>query len=365
MSKTLPKKYLLNVVQFIQHPALLNDRSHSKTQLTVLKSLYGLPLNQEELEIYFKGTGKPYAPKEEREATFIAGRRAGKTSKLAAPIAVYEAFRDHGLPKNDEAFVMLVGPTMKQAAIALRHIKNYIRSSAVLAECIVSSTRNDLRLNNGVVISCFARTHDSIRGRTVILALLDEIAFWSDGAERGDSVEQVIDALRPGMVTARTAKLIKSSTPFEKVGLLWHDFSHRTQLNFPVWQLATAHMNPSISSDVLARELQRDEEKFRREFEAEFTDSITSWIASDLLDPCVVAGRTELPFQAGLIYAAALDPASRRNDFTLAILHKGPGETVVVDKIKRWSGKGNTPIPFEYVLADLSQLGTSESVKCF
>jgi hypothetical protein len=38
--------------------------------------------------------------------------------------------------------------------------------------------------------------------------ILDEIAFWFDGAERGDSVEQVeqvIDALRPGMVTVRGA----------------------------------------------------------------------------------------------------------------------------------------------------------------
>ena len=106
----------------------------------------------EELDIHFRGTGKPYDAQEQREATLIAGRRAGKTGKIAAPIVVYESFRIDGLPKNEEAFVMLMAPTLKQAAIALKHIKDYIRGSKILAACIVSSTRSELKLNNGVTI---------------------------------------------------------------------------------------------------------------------------------------------------------------------------------------------------------------------
>jgi hypothetical protein len=182
MAKTAVEKYSFNIIQFLEHPALLADRSHSKAQLTVLKSFYGLPLTQEELGIYLRDTGKTYDAREQREATLIAGRRAGKTSKLAAPIVVYEAFRDHGLPKNEEAFVVLTAPTLKQSAIALRHIKDYIRGSKILAACIVNTTRNELRLDNGVIISCFPRRRDSIRGRSVIVAILDEIAFGLMGA---------------------------------------------------------------------------------------------------------------------------------------------------------------------------------------
>ena len=115
-------------------------------------------------------------------------------------------------------------------------------------------------------------------------------------------------------------------------------------------------MNPTVSSEVLEKEFYRDEEKFRREFQAEFTDTIQTWIASEVLDPCIVAGRSELPFHPGRIYAAALDPASRRNDFTLAIVHKEPGEKIVVDKVARWSGTTATPLAFVPVLAEVKDI---------
>jgi hypothetical protein len=124
MPPILPDKMPCTIVQFIQHPELLNDLSHSKTQLTVLKSLYGLPLDPEESEIFVAGTGKVYDQQEKQEVTWIAGRRSGKTSKLAAPVAVYEAFRHHGLPNNEAGFVVLLAPTMKQAAVG--KIRNFV-----------------------------------------------------------------------------------------------------------------------------------------------------------------------------------------------------------------------------------------------
>jgi hypothetical protein len=35
-------------------------------------------------------------------------------------------------------------------------------------------------------------------------------------------------------------------------------------------------------------------------------------------------------------YFAAIDPASRKNDFALAIVHRLPDRTIVVDKVARW-----------------------------
>jgi hypothetical protein len=84
----------LNIIEFITHPELLNDQSLSVAQQTFLKATYGLPLNPEELEIYQRATGRSECLlTEQNETTLIAGRRAGKTSKIAAPIALYEAFR--------------------------------------------------------------------------------------------------------------------------------------------------------------------------------------------------------------------------------------------------------------------------------
>jgi hypothetical protein len=119
--------------------------------LTLLKSLYGLPLDPEESEIFVARTGKVYDQQEKQEVTWIAGRRSGKTSKLAAPVAVYEAFRHHGLPTNEPAFVLLIAPTVKQAAIAFGTIKEYIRNSTILSQCVLSYTRNEIKLRHGVV----------------------------------------------------------------------------------------------------------------------------------------------------------------------------------------------------------------------
>lgn len=355
MPPILVDKLRCNIIQFIQRPDLLNDLSHSKTQLTVLKSLYGLPLDPEESEIFFAGTGKVYDQQEKQEVTWIAGRRSGKTSKLAAPVALYEAFRNHGLSANESAFVVLIAPTLKQAAIAFGTIKEYIRNSTILSQCVLSDTRNEIKLRHGVVITCLARNHENIRGRTIIVAILDEIAFWHDGSS-GDSVAQVIEALRPAMSTAVTTKIIKMSTPFGKRGVLYYDFAHRAQLDYPVWQVRTALMNPTVTRDFLAKELARDEEQFRREYGAEFTDSIENWIDHALLDQCVLRDRQERPFQAGLNYVAALDPASRKHEFALAILHKQSDETIAVDKVVRWRGGNNRPLGFAFVLGEVKSI---------
>ena len=90
-------------------------------------------------------------------------------------------------------------------------------------------------------------------------------------------------------------------------------------------------MNPTVTGDFLAKELERDEEKFRREYGAEFTDSIENWIDQALLNQCTLRGCHERAFQAGSNYVAVLDPAYRKHDFALAILHKSD-ETIVVDK---------------------------------
>ncbi len=83
------------IIYFIQHPQNLNDQSLSPSQSAFLKLCYGLPLTEAELDIYRRGTGREkYAPRKQREATLLRGRRGGKTGKLGARIALYEAFRN-------------------------------------------------------------------------------------------------------------------------------------------------------------------------------------------------------------------------------------------------------------------------------
>lgn len=350
-------KVSVDILAFLRRPDLLNDATHSDGQTTILKSIYGLPLNANELRIYQRGTGRStYDATEQSEITIIAGRRSGKTGKLAAPICCFEAFRDHGVPPGEEAYVMLLAPTMKQSRIAFKYILSYLRKSPIISKHVVGATKDEIRLDNQVVIACHPRGYDSVRGRTIIAVVADELAFWRNEEDSADSAEEVIAALLPGMATVRNPKLIKISTPFRKNGLLWKEFQQRAELDFPVWQLSTQEMNPTIRPSLFERERKRDEDKFVREYFAQFTDATCGWIASEILDPCIVRGRHGLPFLRDVRYVAALDPASRHNDFALAILHSLPSGTIVVDRVARWTGTKTAPLAYELVLKEVRNI---------
>jgi hypothetical protein len=344
----------LYIIEFIRHPDVLNDQSHSEAQVACLKSIYGLPLTERELEIYRRGTGREtYDAKEHREATFIAGRQGGKTSKLAAPIACFEAFRDHGLPAGQEAYVMLLAPTIAQARIALRAIKKYLLGSKTLSKRVVDKTKDEIKLDNGITIGCYASTYDGVRGRTIVAVICDEMAFWPHETTAADPEDEVIAALLPGMITVKNAKLVKISTPYVKQGLLFIDFQHRAELDFPVWQISSQELNPTIRSSDLEKEKRRNEEHYRREYLAQFTDSISAWIDAEILDAAIARGRRELPRVRDAIHAAALDPATRHNDFALAIAHRSPDRTITVDRLATWTGTKKAPLQIKAVLVEI------------
>jgi hypothetical protein len=364
MNREAPVKNLqINIVDFIQHPALLNDRTLSDAQLVCLKSTYGLPLNECEQKIYFQGTGRlTYDAKQLDEVTFIIGRRGGKTGKIAAPIVCYEAFRDHGLPPGEDAYVMLLAPTLKQARIAFRYIRKYLRNSPILSKRIVRITKDEITLDNNIVIGCHACTQDGVRGRTVVAIVCDEIGHWPFDEDSANPADEVLAALRPSMATVRNAKLIKISTPYIKSGVLWEEFQTRSELDYPVWQLTTFKMNPTVTPQMVDSERQRSEENYRREYLAEFTDSISGWVPAEILDPCIARGRQQLPRQEGLNYIAAIDPATRGHNFALVILHQVPDGTVVVDLVRIWTGSTKIPLPFEGVLNEIKMILDSYGV---
>ena len=79
----------LDIITFIEDENLLNDRSLSDWQRTILKSTYGMALSETEMEIYKRGTGREvYDGVEQQEVTAIAGRggAAGKPLKSLAPL---------------------------------------------------------------------------------------------------------------------------------------------------------------------------------------------------------------------------------------------------------------------------------------
>ena len=101
----------ISIIGFIEDPNLINDQSLSVAQKMSLKVIYGESLTDEELKIFKQTTGlKRYREGTERtEATFILGRRSGKSDKLASNIALFEACsRSHRLSVGQTGVVMVV-----------------------------------------------------------------------------------------------------------------------------------------------------------------------------------------------------------------------------------------------------------------
>jgi hypothetical protein len=55
-------------------------------------------------------------------------------------------------------------------------------------------------------------------------------------------------------------------------------------------------------------------------------------------------------------YLAALDPASRHNDFALAILHRSSDGKIIVDCVVRWKGTKTAPLVFRKVLGEIKSI---------
>jgi phage terminase large subunit-like protein len=123
----------LNILDFIKDLNLLEGSELSPAQRTILKATYGRELSPAELDIFRRATGREtYEPREHNEATVIVGRQGGKTSRIGASIATYEACRDHGLKRRERAYVLLIAPVTEQAQIAFGYIRDFFLSSPPL-----------------------------------------------------------------------------------------------------------------------------------------------------------------------------------------------------------------------------------------
>jgi len=161
----------MNIIEFIESPSMLNDKSLSLAQRTALKAVYGLPLTGGERRMFEKITGlsRYRAGIEWDEASFILGRRSGKSDKIASSIALFEACcRKHILSVGQVGVVMVVASELKrQARIVFRYIEGKLQKSPILKKMIVNITQNCITLNNGCEIQVYPCSIGKIRGTSL------------------------------------------------------------------------------------------------------------------------------------------------------------------------------------------------------
>ena len=307
---------------------LFNSLDSWRAWLVVLRAIFALPMTEEERAIFTELSGRETPPqKPVEEAWLICGRRGGK-SFIVALIAVFLAtFRDHRafLGPGERGTLMVIATDRKQARVVMRYLTALMQSVPMLAAMIERQDSESIDLNNRVSIEITTASYRTIRGYTVVAALLDEIAFWRS-EDSANPAEEILAALRPAMSTIPGALLIGLSTPYRRSGPLYESYRrHYGQTDSPVLvvQAETRTMNPCVPQSVIDRAMATDPQAASAEYLAVFRSDVGSFLDRDLIDRAIETGRRERAPASGVQYVAFTDPSGGSHDsFTLSLAHK-------------------------------------------
>jgi hypothetical protein len=123
--------------------------------------------------------------------------------KLAA---YYAGLCDHSdtLVRGEKGLLLLVAQDKRAAKISLDYIQGCFEATPMLNQLVKERQRDELRLNNGIVIEVRAPSLRGVRGTTCIAVICDEIAFWrSDESVNPDQEIPTLFGLHVRPPTAR------------------------------------------------------------------------------------------------------------------------------------------------------------------
>lgn len=337
----------MNIIKFIEDENLINDQSLSVAQRMALKAVYGLELTIEELNIFRKTTGlrQSILGKEWSEATFILGRRSGKSDQLASNIALYEAcMRDHKFSVGQIGVVMIVASEKKkQAKIVHTYCLRKLEKSKVLRKLIKNVTAEEILLTNDVAIQVYPCAIARVRGHSLITFIGDECAHWK--VEGRDVDVDVLDSARPAL-DFEYSKMIKISTPYMMKGEIYQDYKQyfgKPNLDVLVFQGDTLLFNPTYNKRKLERMKKRKPLTYETEHLARFRSDLSAMYDPFIIDKAINYDRPlELPYREGVEYRCFVDVAGGggKDSFALVIGHL-EGERVIIDVVRSRSPKFN------------------------
>jgi hypothetical protein len=313
----------------------LGDASTYSTWLSVLRAAFGLKLSANDKALFDAVSGGREAPTAPvAECWVIAGRRSGK-SRMAGAIAVHvAALVDHHLAAGETGTVLVLSATRGQARTVFKYCIGYLEAAPLLAREIESITQDEIRLRNGVVIATHVNNYRSVRGRTILCAICDEISFWRDDTSANPDKE-VIRALTPALVHSG-GLLCCISTPYRRLGSLWERYRAHFGQNSPdvlVVQGASTAFNPTLKQRMIDRAIADDPEGAEAEWNAQFRADIASFLDDELITSAIRPGPRELPPRYDKSYHAFVDPSGGRSDaYTMTIGHR-EGERFIADVV--------------------------------
>src|SRR5262249_5004613 len=154
---------------------------------------------------------------------------------------------------------------------------------------------------NGVAIEVHVSSYKSVRGRTAIAVLCDEVCFWKDDYS-SNPADAVIEALRPSLSTIPGSLLLCASSTYTQTGVAFDTYAAhhgKDASNILVWQADTATMNPSFDPAVIADAYARDALDAGAEYGSDWLTHVYQLLPGELIDAATVIERRSLARMLG------------------------------------------------------------------
>jgi hypothetical protein len=405
----------VDIITFCEHPFYLDQPLHAAEKF-ILKAYYGLPFEEVEKTILIRSypfdkhgkylTEKEYAEflvQQQRtnlkdlsqllkriELVLVCGRRSGKTF-IASIISSYEAYKlilkidpqkYYKLPQGEEIRIVNVASTTDQALICAKATQNRILNSRWFKPYVEGKNQSEIRLRTkhdlelyteeikfhgkpldqhvSIKVQALPCTARGIRGGSVIVGILDEIAHYIDN-EGNRSGDQIYEALTPSVATfGLDGKIISISSPYIKAGIFYDLYldsvgreGEEGDHNKLMFRIPTWEMNETITFEFLDSERKRNRESFDSEFGAEFSSVVSGFFKyPEKIDECTLREDETFTPNNNCGHYIAVDPSSSQNGYALAMVHvelrdrirtengkeiKERKSVVVLDRWKMWS----------------------------
>jgi len=320
----------LDIVSCMNDPELFQPWFDGETWnawRTILKAIYALPMSDEE-KAFFRTVAEREPPtKPVKEVVIIAGRRGGKDS-IASLVGAHSAamFSDRAnLRPGERAQVLCLACDRDQAKIVLNYTRSYFTELPLLHGMVSKETQFGFELTNNIDVSVATNSFRSVRGRPILCAILDEVAYWRDDNSANPDVE-VYNALKPGLASLPGSVIILISSPYRKSGLLhtkYKDKFGKDDDKVLVIKAPTRVLNPTIPQSVVDEAMAEDSAAASAEWMAEFRDDISAFVSREAVEACISPQVLERPRIPGVSYQAFVDPSGGSSDsMTLAIGHQ-------------------------------------------
>lgn len=302
----------------------------------------GETLTEAEMALYGARTGRDAAPDEPLdELWLVAGRRSGKTVSAAVLSMYLAALCDWSdvLSRGERGVMLFLAQSQRTAKVAFRYADAAFQDIPAIRKLVRGRTQETIELKNGVDLEIRPASFRGLRGLTAIGVVGDEIAYWHSDETSANPDTEILAAVRPALATTG-GPLIAISSPYARKGELWEAYRRHYgpagDKRIVVAQGRSRDFNQTLPEKVVARALERDPDKAKSEYLAEFRDDISTFIGHDTVRRLVAAGVHEREPEETRSYFAFADPSGGVGDsMTLGIAH-WQDDKAVLDLVREW-----------------------------